>query len=38
MDSQTLTTENTGIGLVYMSSTYGWRVLIDAYDVTLTEL
>ena len=34
----TLTTENTGIGLVYMSSTYGWRVLIDAYDVTLTEL
>ena len=34
----TLTTESTGIGLVYMSSTYGWRVLIDAYDVTLTEL
>tara|TARA_R100001594_G_scaffold63160_1_gene97629 strand:- start:13 stop:846 length:834 start_codon:yes stop_codon:yes gene_type:complete len=34
----TLTTENTGIGLVYMSSTYGWRVLVDAYDVTLTEL
>ena len=34
----TLTTENTGIGLVYMNSTYGWRVLIDAYDVTLTEL
>ena len=34
----TLTTENTGIGLVYMSSTYGWRVLIDAYDVDTTEL
>ena len=34
----TLSTESTGIGLVYMSSTYGWRVLIDAYDVTLTEL
>ena len=34
----TLTTESTGIGLVYMSSTYGWRVLIDAYDVDTTEL
>ena len=34
----TLSTESTGIGLVYMSSTYGWRVLVDAYDVTLTEL
>jgi len=34
----TLTTESTGIGLVYMSSTYGWRVLVDAYDVDTTEL
>ena len=34
----TLSTESTGIGLVYMSSTYGWRVLIDAYDVDTTEL
>ena len=33
-----LTTQNTGIGLVYMSATYGWRVLIDAYDVVTTEL
>tara|TARA_R100000008_G_scaffold202_1_gene177 strand:+ start:7176 stop:8009 length:834 start_codon:yes stop_codon:yes gene_type:complete len=34
----TLSTESTGIGLVYMSSTYGWRVLVDAYDVDITEL
>ena len=34
----TLTTENTGIGLVFMSDTYGWRVLVDAYDVDTTEL
>ena len=34
----TLSTENTGIGLVYMSATYGWRVLVDAYDVDTTEL
>ena len=34
----TLTTESTGIGLVYMSSTYGWRVLVDAYNVDTTEL
>ena len=34
----TLTTENTGIGLVFMSDTYGWRVLVDAYAVDTTEL
>ncbi len=34
----TLTTENTGIGLVFMSDTYGWRVLVDAYAVDITEL
>ena len=34
----TITTENTGIGLVFMSDTYGWRILVDAYDVDPTEL
>jgi hypothetical protein len=34
----TITTENTGIGLVFMSDTYGWRVLVDAYNVDTTEL
>ena len=34
----TITTENTGIGLVFMSDTYGWRVLVDAYAVDTTEL
>ena len=34
----TLTTENTGIGRVFMSDTYGWRVLVDAYAVDTTEL
>ena len=34
----TLTTESTGIGLVFMSDTYGWRVLVDAYNVDTTEL
>jgi len=34
----TLTTENTGIGLVFMSDTYGWRILVDAYGVDPTEL
>ena len=34
----TLTTQNTGIGLVFLNDTYGWRVLVDAYDVDTTEL
>jgi hypothetical protein len=34
----TITTENTGIGLVFMSDTYGWRILVDAYGVDPTEL
>ena len=34
----TITTQNTGIGLVFYNDTYGWRVLIDAYDVDVTEL
>jgi len=34
----TLTTENTGIGLVFYNDTYGWRILVDAYDVDPTEL
>jgi len=34
----TITTENTVIGLVFMSDTYGWRILVDAYDVDPTEL
>ena len=34
----TITTQNTGIGLVFYNDTYGWRVLVDAYDVDVTEL
>ena len=34
----TITTENTGIGLVFYNDTYGWRILVDAYDVDPTEL
>ena len=34
----TITTENTGIGLVFYNNTYGWRVLVDAYAVDTTEL
>jgi hypothetical protein len=34
----TITTENTGIGLVFYNDTYGWRILIDAYGVDPTEL
>ena len=37
-DDLTLTTENTGIGLVFYNDTYGWRILVDAYDVDPTEL
>ena len=34
----TITTENTGIGLVFYNDTYGWRILVDAYGVDPTEL
>ena len=34
----TITTENTGIGLVFYNDTYGWRILVDAYNVDPTEL
>ena len=34
----TITTENTGIGLVFYNDTYGWRILVDAYAVDPTEL
>ena len=34
----TITTENTGIGLVFYNDTHGWRILVDAYAVDPTEL
>ena len=37
-DDLTITTQNTGIGLVFYNDTYGWRVLVDAYDVDVPEL